>query len=375
MNSIKRNEFINPVLGNDVRLDEKLYEKKSIALFYNYAARGTTGAYVKKVLDQICKVRVFYPAEAKKVTDDFDLYLVIDDSSHYVFPRNLKPSVLWIIDTHLTLSYDFLMAMNFDFLFCAQREGASRFVELGFKNVYWLPLACDPEIHHHKHVNNIDKIYDVGFVGNVGFGFRKELLDNLKKKYLKSFIGKADYTEMGEIYAKSRIVFNRSINNDLNMRVFEGMCSGSALLTDRAGHIETIFSENEHLFLYGTDDEAMQKIDALLNDQVLLERVASKGLQIAMGKHTYTNRIKALLHIVFNTTPYANRYKNRVLTFFSKSDTLQRRLLKKRLHTVFFLPFADYAAFKEELRNELNRSIKSAMKRLRAFKQFLLKKH
>ena len=37
---------------------------------------------------------------------------------------------------------------------------------------------------------------------------------------------------MARIYSASRIVFNRSIKDDVNMRVFEALASGSLLLTN-----------------------------------------------------------------------------------------------------------------------------------------------
>ena len=45
---------------------------------------------------------------------------------------------------------------------------------LGNKNVFWLPLACDPEIHGKK---NISKQYEISFVGSIG---DKNSLRNLR---------------------------------------------------------------------------------------------------------------------------------------------------------------------------------------------------
>ena len=47
------------------------------------------------------------------------------------------------------------------------------------------------------------------------------------------FVGRAYFEEMAKIYSASRLVFNRSIKNDVNMRVFEAVACGSLLLDQR----------------------------------------------------------------------------------------------------------------------------------------------
>ncbi len=51
---------------------------------------------------------------------------------------------------------------------------------------------------------------------------REELLAILRWKYPRSFIGQRDFDDMARTYSEVHTVFNRSIKNDVNMRVFEG---------------------------------------------------------------------------------------------------------------------------------------------------------
>ncbi|NCG23553.1 MAG: hypothetical protein GWP47_05420, partial [Actinobacteria bacterium] len=39
------------------------------------------------------------------------------------------------------------IARNFDFVFLAQKIYVQSMIKAGIKNVTWIPLACDPEIH------------------------------------------------------------------------------------------------------------------------------------------------------------------------------------------------------------------------------------
>ena len=135
----------------------------------------------------------------------------------------LRPSVFWAIDTHVNFDSCLRKARGFDLVFAAQRDGAERLRRAGIASASWLPLACDPEIHR-KH--DIAKQYDVAFVGNVFPGPREELLELIRRRYRNAFIGQCYFDDMARTYSAARIVFNRSIRNDVNMRVFEASRAG-----------------------------------------------------------------------------------------------------------------------------------------------------
>ena len=46
------------------------------------------------------------------------------------------------------------------------------------------------------------------------------------------FVGRAYFDEMARAYSAARLAFNRSVKNDVNMRVFEAVACGSLLLTN-----------------------------------------------------------------------------------------------------------------------------------------------
>src|SRR5262249_23049743 len=93
----------------------------------------------------------------------FDLYLNIDDGLEYRWPKDLRPSAWWAIDTHLNLPWYLRKGGDFDLVFAAQRDGAEQLREAGIQ-ASWLPLACDPQIHQKYEV---PKTLDVCFVGHV----------------------------------------------------------------------------------------------------------------------------------------------------------------------------------------------------------------
>ena len=125
--------------------------------------------------------------------------------------------------------------MLFDYAFSAQRDFVATLRGAGHPQAHWLPLACDPQIHHHY---DVPVRYDIGFVGATGRGYerRRALLAQLGRRYVLSEVERPyTPTEMAEVYSASRVVFNCSLRHEVNMRVFEGPAAGTALLTDVSG--------------------------------------------------------------------------------------------------------------------------------------------
>ena len=65
-------------------------------------------------------------------------------------------------------------------------------------------------------------------MGHVFPGPRADLLNLIRRKYPESFIGQCYFERMARTYSSAWTVFNRSIKNDINMRVFEALASVTA---------------------------------------------------------------------------------------------------------------------------------------------------
>ncbi len=229
-----------------------------------------------------------------------DFYLWIETGLSDI-PEDLKqndmPKVCYLIDTHINYDRHLEIAGNFDFVFLAQKVYVQSMMQAGIKNVAWLPLACDPEIHGKVEVA---KKYDVGFVGSISSkqDRRRNLLDRIQKQFdldcQRKFMD-----EMAEHYCKSRIIFNNAINNDLNMRVFEALCSGSFLVTDPApkSGLEELFENKKHLVIY--EDVNLEKAIAYyLENELERERIASEGRKEVLARHTYKHRTESMIQVL-----------------------------------------------------------------------------
>jgi FkbM family methyltransferase len=270
-----------------------------VAIIYDDKVRpDTTGFYCRRALGGLVEVEHFLPAELARIPRrEFDLYLNIDDGLEYRLPDDLRPCAWWAIDTHLNYSWCLERARDFDAVFAAQRDGAEQFRQDGINTATWLPLACDPEFHC-KH--DVTKEYDVCFVGNLFLGARSDLVEVIQRRFLKVFVGRKFFEEMAKIYSASRIVFNRSIRNDVNMRVFEALACGSLLMTnDLADNGQgEFFQDGVHLATYKDPEELLDKIQYYLVHEEVRERIAATGRQEAVTKHTYRQRMATLLEEV-----------------------------------------------------------------------------
>ena len=207
------------------------------------------------------------------------------------------PKICYLIDTHINFDRHLEIAGNFDFVFLAQKAYVQPMIQAGIKNVMWLPLACDPEIHGKVKVG---KEFDVGFVGSISSTLdrRKNLLEKLKKQFdldcQRKFMD-----EMAEHYSKSRVIFNNAINNDLNMRVFEALCSGSLLVTDSApgSGLEEFFKDKEHLVIYN-DENLEEIVSHYLKNKLERERISSEGRREVLAKHTYGHRTEWMIQVL-----------------------------------------------------------------------------
>jgi RHS repeat-associated protein len=76
--------------------------------------------------------------------------------------------------------------MRFDHVFVAQQADVPRLLSHGVR-ARWLPLACDPAIHR-KH--EVEKRYDLCFLGNLSPGQRHELVWLLQEQFHSTFVGR-----------------------------------------------------------------------------------------------------------------------------------------------------------------------------------------
>jgi len=231
-----------------------------------------------------------------------DLFVWADNAAGFL-PLGMNqlncPSVALVGDTHtgqMQWRMDYAKMFTDAYLMFT-RHHIPEFQAAGIQNIGWLPAACDPRYHGKF---DVAKSYEIGFVGQTHRQWhphRVALLEQLKDAGFDLHVESKILEEMSLFHSRSKIVFNRSLNEDLNRRVFEVLCSGSMLLTDRlpdAAGLEQLFTDREHCVLYD-DDNLIDLAKYYLEHADEREAIAARGREIALAEHTYASRANQML--------------------------------------------------------------------------------
>src|SRR3989338_8746126 len=159
-----------------------------IVLVFDKDREDTTGCYIERVLKQSKNFTTdhWQTRDANKIPRDYDLYFRIDHGD-----------------------YEHDLPVHYDLVFCAFKQAVEQMTKKGVRT-FWAPFACDPQMHKRR---DVEKKYDLGFVGTSGKGYRPWILNKLREKYPNSFIGKAPSVDLDKIYSASKIGFNYAIRH------------------------------------------------------------------------------------------------------------------------------------------------------------------
>ena len=101
-------------------------------------------------------------------------------------------------------------------------------------------------------------------------------------------------------FSQSKIIVNESIQDDLNMRVFESLACKRLLLTEDIPAVRDHFEDGKHLVLFKTHDEAVEKAKYYLAHDEERNAIAEAGYKEFLEKHTYAHRANEILKTCLN---------------------------------------------------------------------------
>jgi hypothetical protein len=242
----------------------------------------------------------------KELDPEVDLILFVEGGSFQLFPYNIdKCPVItaWYgIDTHTNYNKHKEISKFFDFTFLAQKEYALKLSDDLKKDVFWLPLAYDQTCVINSSDLDISETYEIAYVGSMDASvhpFRMKLLKEVQKLKFNAFIGSTDSNKMYKIYNNSLVVFNYSINNDLNMRVFEAIGSGALLFTNPINNngLEDFFIEGKDYFVY-SESNFVQELISLREQLNEISRFRESRINKILNEHQYINRVELLFKVL-----------------------------------------------------------------------------
>ena len=245
-----------------------------------------------------------------------DLLLLVDCGLPVEFPgleeyNGLKGYVSIDSCHKLNMHKEYCEKYNFNVVWVAQKHVVKEFGP----DALWLPLAADEDIHvYNREMTGRDTIwerifsknnYDIGMCG-APYEQRRRFEMLFKKAGLSThfYFRKKFGEEATREIARCAIGFNVGAGFtgekgiDVNMRVFETMANGRAMLLtniyDGLGY-EDLFEEGRHYAGFRTEEEAVEKAVYYAGHPEEASKIAEEGQRHILAHHTYTHRCEKIL--------------------------------------------------------------------------------
>lgn len=248
-----------------------------------------------------------------------DAIVSLVDSSWRNLPSNLSvfrgPKALLVADTHHLTSpligmFKYAATEPYDrIVFLYDRHHLGFFQSAGFKNLSWFPgLTLPHDDDTVRAVRARKRAPRIAFVGQAGklHPQRLRLLTALKAAGLPVDQRRLAQRDALGFAGESLIGFNASLNGDLNLRVFETIASGAALLTDRLAPesgLFRLFTEGKDIFTYGSVDELVERARHALAHPRETAEVGRSGAALFDRLFNAAQRRAAFQQLLVNGTP------------------------------------------------------------------------
>jgi hypothetical protein len=250
-----------------------------------------------------------------------DAVVSLVDASWRNQPRNLAsfrgPKALLVADTHHLTSpligmFKYAATEPYDrIVFLYDRHHLAFFQSAGFRNLYWFPGLTFPHDDATVRAARARKREKrIAFVGQAGkfHPQRSRLLAALNARDLPVDQRPLPQRAALDFYGSSLIGFNASLNGDLNLRVFETMAAGAALLTDRlapASGLLELFDHGRELLTYSSAEELAERAAHALAHPKETAAIGAAGAAWFDTHFNAARRRAAFQELLFNGTPVA----------------------------------------------------------------------
>jgi spore maturation protein CgeB len=246
------------------------------------------------------------------------------------------PVVNWFIDYPPLFDTAVNTAKFCDYFFVGSTNAMIRHHERGNTGVRVLNFACDPEIHKDLQPTPEEKAkyrHDIVFVGS-RYPEREKVLSSLseydvglwgpgwetaaKNNPIINKFYKGDHSDPKiwvKIYNSAKIVLNINYGfeslpeierNPGSNKLFEILACGGLQFVDYNKAITDIFTDGKQLVTYKDINDLKNKIRYYLDNEELGKKIAFEGRKEVLAKHTYEQRMRDMLSVIF---PIINEIK------------------------------------------------------------------
>ena len=233
-------------------------------------------------------------------------------------------AALWTIDAPRNFQPILNAAPGYDFIFCGGTEAQELLAQARIKKTYWLPFACDPDIHKPADANPEEKKKwgsDVSFIGSY-YPNRAQALENIAdfdlkvwgpgwKNLVKDSPLKKRATdtqlkpeEWIKVFSSSQINIvihfrdGETLCYQAAPRVYAALACRSFLLVDDQKDVKSLFRDGKHLVIFKDMEDLRQKITYYLYQSEERKKIASQGYEETVRKHTYLHRLREMFSMI-----------------------------------------------------------------------------
>ncbi|MBI1762151.1 MAG: glycosyltransferase [Acidobacteria bacterium] len=239
-----------------------------------------------------------------------------------------KPIAWWTIEDPNWFEAFITQARLADYVFTTDEECLPLYRErLGHDRIFWLPLACSPEIHHPLPIaeDATEFVISANWYSNqarrwavetvvkplldIGHTLTLYCYENFMwpDPYRRHWRAHTHYLTTAEQYRHGQVVLG--LNNQrrgldgiaktvmTSMRTFEALACGKPFLCSRSDAYERLgLIQGEHLVQVGTASECLRWAARLLGSDG--DRIARAGREQALKHHTYAHRLTRILEVM-----------------------------------------------------------------------------
>lgn len=250
---------------------------------------------------------------------------------HRIFPETITKIkglgiriALWTIDLPLDFQPIIDAVPYYDFVFYGGTEAQERLAKTGIRKTHWIPFACDPEVHKPVDITFEEKKKcgsDVAFVGSF-YPNRGQILEKISdfdikvwgpgwdKLPDKSPIRKSASDtklkpeEWRKIFSSSKIIIAIHYQDgkipcyQASPKVYEALACRRFLLVDDQKDVKSLFYDGKHLVIFKDIKDLREKIAYYINHPEERKKIAERGYEEVIQKHTYVHRIEKLIQSV-----------------------------------------------------------------------------
>lgn len=240
-------------------------------------------------------------------------------------------TVLWFMEDYLRFTYWRQTAQYYDFVFTIQRgECIDAIRQAGAGAVHYLPMACDPGIHHPQALAAEEQARwgsPISFVG-AGYHNRQQMFASLANLPFKIWgtewpecrpfdsmvqeqgrrLSPAEYVKIFNATGVNINLHSSTERNGvdpygdfLNPRTFELASCGAFQLVDQRSLLTEAFEPGREVVTFGSTAELKSLIDYYLAHPDERRAIAERGRERALREHTYEHRLREMLSIIYSS--------------------------------------------------------------------------